>query len=132
MVMVAIDSIRRLIMFCFIGIAMCYSITDAVDIPTPPEGHPRVLLRPADIPGIKARFDSPNMSAVKEKLLEQANAASDGHLPDGKPRNIWGDTKRRAYEAKAFLHLINACWLLALLSNSGIVDHQSIVGSCIY
>jgi hypothetical protein len=107
MVMIAIDSIRRLIMFCLIGIATCYSITEAVDIPTPPEGHPRVLLRPSDIPRVKARFDSPNMSVVREKLLEQANATSDGHLPDGKPRNIWSDTRRRAFEAKAFLHLIN-------------------------
>jgi hypothetical protein len=55
-------------MFCFIGIATCYSVTEAVDIPTPSEGHPRVLLRHSDIPRIRARFDSPNMSAAKEIL----------------------------------------------------------------
>lgn len=71
--------------------------------PNPPANHPRLLLRPADIPAMKARLDAPQMAAVKARLGEQADATTDGRLPDGKPDRA----KRRAYEAKALLCLVN-------------------------
>ena len=89
------------------AVLICLSgATRASNPPIPPADHPRVLIRPSDILPMRSRYHSAEMTRVKEELVKQANATSDGRLPDGKPRNIWNDTKRKAFEAKAFLYLI--------------------------
>ncbi|MFC1712343.1 heparin/heparin-sulfate lyase HepB [Candidatus Poribacteria bacterium] len=93
-------------MFSLMGVLYFFCMAEAITPPKPPDEHPRLLLRSSDIPEIKTRYDSSEMSDLREKLLEQANATSDGHLPDGKPENVWSDVKRRAFEAKAFLYVI--------------------------
>jgi len=85
---------------------------ESTGVPKPPSlcfakrssgGHPRVLARATDMGKLKRRYHSAKMTAVKKALLSQAKAASRGHLPNGKSNS----TIRRAYEAKAFLYLIN-------------------------
>jgi hypothetical protein len=76
------------------------------ELPTPPSGHPRVMLRQGDIPSLRNRYNSPAMADVKARMLEQARATDDGHLPDGRPENVWQDTRRLAFEARAFLYLV--------------------------
>lgn len=74
--------------------------------PTPPSGHPRLMLLSGDIPSLRKRYNAPEMAEVKARLLNQAHATDDGHLPEGKPEDVWNDTRRLAFEARAFLYLI--------------------------
>jgi heparin/heparan-sulfate lyase len=46
------------------------------------------------------------MADIKARLIEQAHATEDGHLPEGKPEDVWHDTRRLAFEARAFLYLV--------------------------
>jgi hypothetical protein len=71
--------------------------------PKPPYEHPRLFARAEDIPKLKKRFHSPQMKSVREALLRQAEAVSQGRRSNGQPNTA----ARQAYEAKAFLHLVN-------------------------
>src|SRR5437868_6478771 len=84
----------------------CYTQATAAELPTPPSGHPRLMLQPGDIPRLRRRYNAPQMADVKARLLEQAHATDDGHLPEGKPEDVWHDTRRLAFEARAFLYLV--------------------------
>jgi heparin/heparan-sulfate lyase len=64
------------------------------------------MLRPGDIPSLRKRYNSPVMADVKARLLEQAHATDDGHLPKGRPENVWLDPRRLAFEARALLYLV--------------------------
>jgi heparin/heparan-sulfate lyase len=64
------------------------------------------MLRSEDIPRLQTRYNAPEMADVKARLLEQAHASDDGRLPEGKPEDVWNDTRRLAFEARAFLYLI--------------------------
>jgi heparin/heparan-sulfate lyase len=46
------------------------------------------------------------MADVRARLLEQARATEDGHLPEGRPEDVWNDTRRLAFEARAFQYLV--------------------------
>ena len=85
---------------------LCSSLATAADPPTPPAGHPRLMLRPGDIPRLRERYNSPGMADVKARLLEQARGTDDGRLPEGRPEDVWHDTRRLAFEARAFLYLV--------------------------
>ncbi len=88
-----------------LAIVLC-SAAHAADLPVPPAGHPRLMLRPEELPRLRRRYNSPQMADVKARLLEQARATDDGHLPEGRPENVWHDPRRLAFQARAFLYLV--------------------------
>lgn len=94
------------VLFVCLALFFLSGTARAVGFPSPPEGHPRLLLRPSDLPGLRERYGSDAMAEVSAALRERAGAASDGRLPDGVPENLWRDARRPAFEAKALLYLI--------------------------
>ncbi len=94
-------------LLCVLVLLACCAVAGAAPPPTPPDGHPRVMLRPADIPRIRERYHSPLLAEAKTQLLREANVTTSGRLPDGKPESGWAsDGARVCMEAKAFLYLI--------------------------
>jgi len=55
---------------------------------------------------MRERYGSHEMSELRARISAQANAASDGHLPQGMPESRRRDTRRTAFEARAFLYLM--------------------------
>jgi hypothetical protein len=111
---------------CFVVLLACCAMAGAAPPPTPPDGHPRVMLRPADIPRVRARFHSPLMAETKTRLLREANAATDGRLPDGKPESSWADSSPRVcMQAKAFLYLIDGDETMGRQAVDMVLDYLS-------
>lgn len=77
----------------------------AAQPPRPPRGHPRLFLRREHVGALRqwCRRDT----GLMEDLLRQADAADDGHLPNGVPENLWRDVRRMSFEANALLYLLD-------------------------
>jgi len=92
------------VLFLLAVAVVCFAQpAEAVEPPKPPAGHPRLLIRPQDVPRLRNRFGCPEMAHVKQALLRQSRAVAGPRSSSGKPNR----TIRRAYEANAFLYLIN-------------------------
>ena len=72
-------------------------------IPVPPPDRPRVLVRPATLPDLRARFDHPAMAGIRTDILAQYAAAPDGY-PEGREPDR---PTYRAADAGALLYLLN-------------------------
>lgn len=74
----------------------------------PPAGHPRVLLRAADLPTIRQRLTQPESLPFIKRVRELAARKITGELPD-KPISQYGcydEGILRVIEAKAFIYLL--------------------------
>ncbi|MCJ7822268.1 MAG: hypothetical protein MUQ26_04175, partial [Armatimonadetes bacterium] len=113
-------------LLCVFVLLGCCAMAGAAPPPTPPDGHPRVMLRPADIPRVRARFHSPLMAETKTQLIREANATANGRLPDGKPESSWEDNSPRvSMEAKAFLYLIDGDETMGRQAVDMVLDYLS-------
>lgn len=74
-----------------------------LQIPLPPNEHPRLFFMKKDIPAIRAKLTHPLMDACWQKIENLANYPTDGNLPADTIHNV--DLKTlEAIEAKAFLY----------------------------
>ena len=111
---------------CVLVLLACCAVAGAAPPPTPPDDHPRVMLRPADIPRIRERFHSPLMAEAKTQLIREANVTTDGRLADGEPESGWAsDGTRVCMEAKAFLYLIDGDETMGRQAVDMVLDYLS-------
>src|SRR5690606_28175621 len=85
-------------------LALSAPLVNAMPPPvTPPPDHPRLLLRPADLPRVRGAMDDPALAGAWAELHRRA------YLPDDyKPEPRYDLAVQRAGEATAFLGLVQA------------------------
>ncbi|MFC2125232.1 heparin/heparin-sulfate lyase HepB [Bacteroidota bacterium] len=78
-----------------------------MNIPIPPDEHPRLFLMKKDIPDLRRKTENPFLQATWNRLVEDAGNPTDGTLiRDGAKPNL--DMKIiRAIEAKAFFYVFS-------------------------
>lgn len=77
-----------------------------LQIPVPPEEHPRLFFRKQDIPGLKAKVSDPLMKECWDLIAKSAAMQTDGYLTlDGSKQNM-DHTVREAIEAKALFYAL--------------------------
>lgn len=103
-----------------------------LSIPLPPEDHPRLFFRKADITALKAKTNHPLLQNCWDKVFENASLTTDGKLVT---KNVKHNVDRKvldAIEAKAFLYALNgdevkgndAVDCIFNLHNTLIIDHK--------
>ncbi len=85
-------------------------LPEEAEIPQPPSDHPRVMLRPTDLPMITERYNAANMSAFKDLLLKDEAKGLDFDISE---KGVIYDAYYRELEAAAFLYLLDKQGALA-------------------
>ena len=57
-------------MITLMGLCVSTSILGGIEIPAVPSGHPRVYVRPSDLPSIREKIESPEFSEAWESVKE--------------------------------------------------------------
>ncbi len=102
-----------------------------LDIPLPPDEHPRVFFRKTDIPLLKSKMNHPLLKECRDKVYESASYATDGTLIRENVKHNLDIRVLDAIEARAFLYALTgdktkgneAVDFVFNLNNSLIIDH---------
>jgi len=74
----------------------------------PPVGtHPRLLLRPEDLPEMRRRITDPKTSGFYTNIVSLAASANESNLPPRTGDNNFNQTRLREIQAKAFMFLMD-------------------------
>ena len=78
-----------------------------MDVPLPPNEHPRLFFRQQDIPVLKQKIHHPLMKESWDKIVIGAKVSTDGSLKSNGTKQNLDHTIREAIEAKALLYAFN-------------------------
>jgi len=76
----------------------------SLDIPFPPNEHPRLFFRAKDIPALKEKKTNPHMADSWKRIVEKAALQTDGKLQQNGKKHNMNNKIIDAIEARAFLY----------------------------
>jgi heparin/heparan-sulfate lyase len=103
-----------------------------LNIPIPPNEHPRLFFRKNDIPGFRNKMNNPLMADCWNRIVENATIQTDGILPQNGENHNMDIQVLNSIEAKAFLYAfqgnqsagMNAIRAVLNYNKTLVIDHK--------